>query len=91
MDIRLKSVSTSFATRERARQVVADAAPNGVPVVLDIEGTMASPSFLAQLLTDLSLSASDVTVVGGDAHHNALVGDLIEKLGLHTVRLAELA
>lgn len=50
----LAEFGSSFATRERAREVAAKLPPGRGEITLDVTGAMLSPSFLAELLVALA-------------------------------------
>ncbi len=84
MYLALASFGDVFATRERARALVAEtgqAQPND-ELRLDITGVCASPSFMAELLALLAARFVAVEVVGGTDHLVALTQSLVSKLGL---------
>lgn len=91
MELALKPNGSSFATRERARQIVAAYVFDGEEVFLDVADTLASPSFLAELFVNLSERASHVIVVGADQFQARTISRLAKQLGLEDrVKLAEL-
>ena len=84
MEIVLSRFGTTFATRERARELVAQALGEnalGEPVV-DLNGISASPSFMAELLQQLALKFVSVGLVGGSDYLRTLTESLIGRLGL---------
>ena len=91
MTITLASFGPSLATREKARAVVASLRDvPGTEVHIDMDGVSASPSFIAELLTQLSVRFMTLTVSGGSDHLRAVTFSLVEKLGLQG-RIQQLA
>lgn len=83
MLLQLQSLSRSFATRSKAREIAGEirsAEPIG-PVTLDMSSVFASPSFLAELLQCLA-SQGDVTIIGADAYLAHTLIMLVDQLGL---------
>lgn len=93
MRIHLRSHGRSFATRERAYDLIKTVGkPDKLECELDIEGVMASPSFLAELLGLLVEREATVVVVGADEFQKRTVASLIRQLGFSdSVRQAEVA
>lgn len=85
MDIALSLYGRTFATRERAREVlnIADPLPWAADApCLDLSGVMASPSFMAELLNQLAVRHLSIVVIGGSDYLQDLTNSLVERLGL---------
>ena len=80
MTIRLRDYSASFATREKAREVIASV-PGGRIADVDVDGVLCSPSFLAELMVQLTKN-SDLTVTTTDRTMADKVERLSSQLGL---------
>jgi len=91
MELRLRDHSTTFATRERARELIAELGHSQEAIELNVEAVMVSPSFAAELLTGLAGTRPSVTVVGADEYAHTTLARLVEQLQLPNVRLAQLA
>ena len=81
MSLTLATIDSSFATRERAREVASRV--TAWPVTVDVSGVFVSPSFLAELLTTL-VQRGTVDVVGDEesSFNLHLATKLIPQLGL---------
>ena len=93
MDLVLSKFGTTFATRERARQLATslDVGDDRREVNVNLSGvSTASPSFLAELLTHLANRFVGISVEGGSDHVQRVTFSLVEKLGL-TGRVREVA
>lgn len=72
-----------FATRDKAREVLAESAwQSSRRAELDLSGVSVSPSFMAEALRLLTSRYTFVAVRGADAHTLDLVRSLAEKLGV---------
>jgi len=92
MEIRLSKYDRSFATRERAQEILASLGTVSGPVLVDIHGVMTSPSFLAELFVGLANKTQSITVAGADEYRARTITNLARQLGLTgSVKLAELA
>lgn len=82
----------TFATRERAREIVAllDGEPGDV-VRVNASNVSASPSFVAELLSRLTERFREVRVEGASDHLEELASDIAGKLHLEGVYFAALA
>lgn len=92
MEIRLSKFDRSFATRERAREILGSLGAISGPVLVDLHGVMTSPSFLAELLVGLAERTGRITIVGADEYRARTITNLTRQLRLTgVVKLAELA
>lgn len=80
MTIKLRDFGSSFATRERAREVIM-ALPGGHASSVDLDGVLCSPSFLAEFLSRLTVTDS-ITVTTNDPGMADKIGRLTVQLGL---------
>lgn len=84
MELVLSNFGTSFATREKARQVASTlrATEDHDEIRVALGGVTASPSFMAELLTQLSLRYVRLSFEGGSEHLRGVTFSLVDKLGL---------
>jgi hypothetical protein len=83
MRIRLSDYGSSFATRARAREIVALADVSGAAIELDLSGVMATPSFLAEILVAVvELGAVSLISEQPDSATFISAARLAEQLGL---------
>ncbi len=81
--IPLRSFGTSFASRERAREVAAAlSSASTSPVTLDLSGALLSPSFLSEILLQLAARFGSVTLTGCDQHTRGMITRIVPYLGL---------
>lgn len=93
MNITLSLHGQTFATRERARQLltVVDPSPSvDEEPCIDLSGVLASPSFMAELLNQLAVGHLSIAFTGGSDYLQDLTSSLVERLGLSgRVRIGE--
>jgi hypothetical protein len=84
MPIKLSDTGRTHVTRERARDIIAAAGPltESADVVVDAEGVIITPSFVAELLTALTARGLSVRFVNASEHTAKLVESLTGKLKL---------
>ncbi len=84
MKLVLSTFGTSFATRERARELVQTlpVTTGSDEVRIDLRDVTASPSFMAELLTLLSSRYLGLSIEGGTDHLRGITFSLVERLGL---------
>ncbi len=84
MELLLSHHGTSFATRERARELVATLPGTAAQeeLLIGLDGVTASPSFMAELLTRLSSRFLSMSIEGGSEHLRGITFSLVERLGL---------
>ncbi len=83
MPFKLREYGTSFATRERAREIAEGLLQRQhARVVLDLSDVMCSPSFLAELLVRLAARAKSIVLVDCDREMAMKVSRLITQLDL---------
>ncbi len=90
MTLELRRYGTTFATRQKAREVTARLPSKGQAVSLNAAGVMASPSFISELLLALSERYSEVTIEGASDRFEYIAQDLARKMGLDSVRFVAL-
>lgn len=85
LNIALSLYGQTFATRERARELLEtidqSALADEEPCV-DLTGVVASPSFMAEFLNQLAVRHVSIAVTGGSDYLQNLTENLVERLGL---------
>ena len=92
MKLVLASYGRMFATRERAREILATVVWDQSSCELDLERVTLSPSFAAELIVGLASHCEIVSVERGTEHSAHLIQSLAEKFGMtDKFRIAQLA
>lgn len=79
--LKLSNLGSTFASRDRARDI-AGSCPGSGTLVVDAGDVYMSPSFVAELLSELDERFSAIRFVRADEHTDYLVTDLARKLGI---------
>jgi hypothetical protein len=83
MSVVLRSWSRSFATREKAREIATTVLESTGPrPIVDFEGVMVSPSFLAEFLHQLVENGRQPVLVGLDEDQSRTAVRLVKQLHL---------